>query len=581
MTSNNLNEQKPSNKTSNNLNEHQISIMIVGNVSSPPTRLTLDLLNAPEIKKTSSLSQVPYFTREIKYPYNVLYNIAFSENGYSKIVRFFFDKIKFRQVLKSYSKHTSNNQAQYDDNIKYNIKLMITLLFPTEWPSKYNYTTSYDQFILKKGPELSWKNYVNKFKYTDIKSNFTYITLNGSKYTIIKSIWLNDLYNHPDYFQLIEEYNKYSLWTENAEELINKQIISFIKLLQKKYIPSGKFEDKKSIFYDENIQKLTAQKGEIEPEIKRPGVQRNFDLEQNFKDLSLLLELLNDEERKNLINNLNANSIFLYNEYIQNILKIINDISSKNVARIKIENITVNINNLSKDIKKIFLLQKVLRDYIEPKNINIYIENEDPDIIQLLKTDYYQYMKFIEQIKKLLPPINQSSNENLQNAIKNFSENNDGENVTNGISFKTVLDELYSLKIPSKTDLLYTGLNNININKEDDAKYEIYISLDLLEGEYNDETIKPIKCNYSGLYLGKKLENWLNSNNSGINFKEDKVFLLKQDLTKNTDKNVKNPKAIEGPKILPNKIKKGGMYKTYKHKTYKRKTYNRKTYKNN
>jgi len=194
-----------------NLNENQINIMIMGNLSSPPTKLTLDLLNAPQIKQSSTLSQVPYFTKEIKYPYDVLYNIASMENGYSKIVRFFFDKIKFRQVLKKYSKHASNNQAQYDDNIKYNIKLMIKLLFPTEWPSKYNYTTSYDQFILKKGPELSWKPQINRFKYADIKSDFTYITLNGNKYTIIKAIWLNDLYNKPDYFQLVEEYNKYSL----------------------------------------------------------------------------------------------------------------------------------------------------------------------------------------------------------------------------------------------------------------------------------------------------------------------------------------------------------------------------------
>lgn len=538
-----------------NLNEHQINIMIVGNPSSPPTKLTLNLLNAPQIKSSAILSQVPYFTKEIKYPYSVLYNIASSDNGYSKIVRFFFDKIKFRQVLKKYSGHTSNSESQYDDNIKYNIKLMITLLFPTEWPSKDNYITSYDQFILKKGPEISWKKRIQLLKSN---SNFTTIALNGSVYTIIKSIWLNDLYNHPDYFQLMEEYNKYSLWTENANELINKQIISFIKLLQKKYIPF----DKKSIFHEDNIQKLTEQKDDIATEVSRSGVQRNFDLEQNYKDLKLLLDLLKIESKKDLISNLNNTTIFDYNEYIQNILKIINDIASKNVARIKIDNITVNINNLSKDLKKIFLLQKVLRDYIIPKNINIYIENEDPDIIQLLKTDYPQYMKFIEQIKKLLPPMNESSNTILQNAIKNFSENNDEENKASmGIYFKTILDDLYTLRNPSKIDVLYTGLNIINMNKDDDAKYEIYISFDLLEGEYNMDTIKSINCNYSGLYLGKKLENWLNSNNSGISYKEDKVFLLKQDLTKNTDKNLRKNVAIKGGKSHKN-IK-------YKNKTRK------------
>ena len=158
------------------------------------------------------------------------------------------------------------------------------------------------------------------------------------------------MYNHPDYFQLVEEYNKYSLWTENANELINKQIISLINLLKKKYIPSGNFDDKKSIFNKENIDKLILQLDELKTEINKPGVQRNFDLEQNFKDLGLLLDLLKVDSKINLINGLERDTgelpgpIYEYNEYIQNILKIINDISSKNVARIKIDNINTNIN---------------------------------------------------------------------------------------------------------------------------------------------------------------------------------------------------------------------------------------------
>ena len=100
------------------------------------------------------------------------------------------------------------------------------------------------------------------------------------------------------------------------------------------------------------------------------------------------------------------------------------------------------------------------------------------------------------------------------------------------------------------------------MNKDDDAKYEIYISFDLLEGEYNDETIKPINCNYSGLYLGKKFQNWLESNNSGISYKEEKVFLLKDELTKNTNKKLQKKVAIKGGKTY--------SLKKYKNKTRKR-----------
>jgi len=331
--------------------------------------------------------------------------------------------------------------------------------------------------------------------------------------------------------------------------------------LQKKYYPF----DKKSSFNEENIEKLTMQLDEIKKEINKPGMQRNFDLEQNSKDLGLLLDLLKDTRKINLINQLEIDTreplgiIYEYNEYIQNILKIINDIASKNVARIKIDNINTNINSLSKDMKKIFLLQKVLRDYIIPKNINIYIENEDPDIIQLLKTDYSQYMRFIDQIKKLLNPVNESSNTQLQMAIKNFAENTED---SKEYSFKKILDDLFLQRIPSKYEILYTGLNNININKDDDAKYEIYISFDLLEGEYNDETIKSINCNYSGLYFGKKFQNWLESNNSGISYKEEKVFLLKEELTKNTNKKLQKNVTIKGGKTY--------RLKKYKNKTRKR-----------
>lgn len=570
-----MSSNKSNKKTTRNLEEYQINVMIIGNPANPPVKLTRDLLYYTPLKTSSTLSAQPYFTNKVKYPYKKLYELFYSSGGYSNIIHFFFSKQQFNFFLNKYADAPTNSD---NDNNDYNIQLMIDLLFPTEYPVKKNHISSFDELILKKSPNISFKS-----EYVFNKPTFSYIQLNNTKYTIMKSVWLNDIYNHPQYFQLIEVYNKYVSWTDNAIPLIRSQINSNIINLQKKYFASDATDMdssnyfKKTFFNDKNIETLKQKLKDIDVILKSSNTtSKTYDILQNTTDLQTLIGLLEDTNKKKLIQTLvEQPSVDEYYIYIDSIVKIINGIMNKNAVNININQSLYNkLVEMNKELKKIWLLNKILDEYITPKIINIFIENEDPDLIQLLKTEYPPYINVINQVNQLLPPITKSSNTVLENYIEQFAKkpkSNESQ------EFKTILENLYNKNISSidaklKESVLYTGVNYINLNKDADDKFEIYVSFDLIEGEYDENTMKSIECNYSGFYLGNKLTKLMNSS-SDFDYKTDKIFLTKQELLMNINKNKNSPKNAENALLKPPPTSRGG--KTRKNKYYNRKYYNR------
>jgi hypothetical protein len=61
-----------------------------------------------------------------------------------------------------------------------------------------------------------------------IKRNFSYIKNGGKTYTFKKLVWLNDIVNNPEYKNLLEEYRKFDVW---SQEEIGRKSSSFTKSL--------------------------------------------------------------------------------------------------------------------------------------------------------------------------------------------------------------------------------------------------------------------------------------------------------------------------------------------------------------
>ena len=547
-----------------NLDIHQINIMVMGDPSKEPVPFTLNMLYHPSLQKSANLSSLPYITHKMKYPYKILYQM-----NYSKMIQFFFNKQTFKSVLNKYgnaqeddteieeeSKAEESNAKQPKENkeekekkmdqiLTYNVQLMIKLLFPTEWPSKNNSATSFNEYIQQKLPDISFKNVFNKDIVTP---TFSYLQLNGKKYTIVKSIWLNDIYNHPVYFDFMEQYNKFTEWKQHVKEdkTIENKINKNMKMLNELYT---KEKNNKSI--QKNLDEFlstqrTYYKSLSSTQTQTMGSVNELIRVKEKENLNNLIELFEKfiAEMKNEPKNIRE----LY-KFITDINTIIKEIDNHKEIRIVINSsITSAIQLLTKNISEIYNLNEILEEYIKVDTIPS-LKNEQQSVIDLLKTDYPQYITFTEKIQKLIPNKSKSSNRNLQNLIE--SQN------------YLLLKELYEGKISNSNINEYnTGVTLIHLEQENEVKYEIYVSFDLIEGEYDANTIDEFKCKFQGFYLGSNFEYLFNRQYKNMDYRSNKFFLTKDELKEFDAK----------------KLKKKGGYKTKSRKTKKNIKKTRKAY---
>jgi len=273
---------------------------------------------------------------------------------------------------------------------------------------------------------------------------------------------------------------------------------------------------------------------------------------------------------ENDYNNLNALSKDMEDTYKR--LKDNSRISLKGISDI----FKTRLSKIREEFKRINITEKIKDNYITTGQVNINLQVEDKEVIDELESKYTRYTDFVKKIRELLPPIRESSNGELQSRIMNYSENVE----TNDRSFtdimKSIKDELIYLKSKTKfsqtgyQDLIYTGTNIINKNKYNEQHYEIYVGMDLKEGEINDSNLQPIKCKYRGLYLGKETENFFSKYNP-YDFEQHRVFvpIKEEPLPGMEEKDKDKEKVIE--KKEENKNIKGGK------KTLKRRRINKLT----
>ena len=436
-------------------------------------------------------------------------------------------------------------EKKMDQILTYNVQLMIKLLFPTEWPSKNNSATSFNEYIQQKLPDISFKNVFNKDIVTP---TFSYLQLNGKKYTIVKSIWLNDIYNHPVYFDFMEQYNKFTEWKQHVKEdkTIENKINKNMKMLNELYT---KEKNNKSI--QKNLDEFlstqrTYYKSLSSTQTQTMGSVNELIRVKEKENLNNLIELFEkfiaemQKEPKNIRE--------LY-KFITDINTIIKEIDNHKEIRIVINSsITSAIQLLTKNISEIYNLNEILEEYIKVDTIPS-LKNEQQSVIDLLKTDYPQYITFTEKIQKLIPNKSKSSNRNLQNLIE--SQN------------YLLLKELYEGKISNSNINEYnTGVTLIHLEQENEVKYEIYVSFDLIEGEYDANTIDEFKCKFQGFYLGSNFEYLFNRQYKNMDYRSNKFFLTKDELKEFDAK----------------KLKKKGGYKTKSRKTKKNIKKTRKAY---
>jgi hypothetical protein len=210
---------------------YPIQIMIQSNVPNKPDFALKSSMfitePRPEYAKKfkEKYAEMPFFTNEFEYPYTYLVKLEKYE-----IMDFFFLREEFELKLKKYLLKTLGkdkitrgaSDIEKEENSKKNVMYMLLLLFKTVYPKENNINSSFTEFLDQ------YSSGINFNSVLDLQPTYTYLKESGTEYTVLRALYLNDIFNNNVYRKLFEAYYDYYVWCDKEkkkvmrEEKINK-----------------------------------------------------------------------------------------------------------------------------------------------------------------------------------------------------------------------------------------------------------------------------------------------------------------------------------------------------------------------
>jgi hypothetical protein len=477
--------------------------------------------NNDEVVEVESvaLEELPFFTVDVEYPVDQLNRL-----DYQSRVNFFFNSGKFVDILRPYYVKEDNGASETlkstDDSYyekrerrtRGNIMTMLEILFPTKFPVINDIQTSYDFLKDKQSTRPFW---FNPFQ----THYFSYLKIGGSTYTIKKTVWLNDMLNHPLYRKMIVEYRKVQKWADEqiyskdspfgkpAEQIndiktkikeeLNKMndIVTELNKIAEKYIttptksagwaPKAKTAGFTSVIaaVDKANTKYTVidnvDDEANEPAIIKPAIALSDpDIKWIESDTTQIVTSPSSE--------ITADSIPRKQQLREAYKAIKGYEASINRLKTNIESVKSYFKTtIAKAIGKtpsttiLRKFQATMNEYKEPfrKSSNIYLQY----LIDGLFTDDAA----AEEYYKLLAAIYKKY---IRGEVLDAE---DEELLTGGTN---------------EPKLVNVGISYINVGESNKPTREVYFMIDLVDGEINNENVSSIYCPYIGDYLGNQLE---------------------------------------------------------------------------
>jgi len=471
-------------------------------------------------------------------------------------------------VKGSTTKRTSRliSDDEREKNIIKNVKTMIKYLFTTKYPNAFNNYDSYS-YIFDKGEQFALTQPYDV--YDSVLSNYTYLKINGKVYTVAKTLWLNDVLNHPKYRKdLVVATNRFNEWREEKAEDIEKEINSL---------------------YDKILTKVEADKtaamADIDDFAKNPiSASGRYNITPIIKKMT--------EEMKKLYNlNKPASGQKIREEDIKIILNSTDYISRQITEygnRITIpQALRKRLEVILQSAKRGNILDAILKKYFHGNEINTNFKEDDPAEQRVFESEFKRYVDYVNKIKDFVRPNTESSNKRFQRMITDYSQSA----TTVLSSFLTYIYEKYYAETNAEepaglkegisrynsekdgfNQLLYVGIGVSENPKEGTPKYEMYLQCDVIGGELNIQNQLGIKCVYDGESLGRQYEELTNvekRNKWLINY-DDRIYVdvgsgkpvAKKEASDNEPKDIKKDvkvtgKPVEG-KRLEKALKRGG-----------------------
>jgi len=561
--------------TKNQLKASIIPLKIIMNTNIPGNHI-IDFnsgnLYHPELKNTSNLKKYPFFTNLYRYNEAVILN-----KPYIKIINFFFNNDTFIDKLTKPGSEYGSQEHTYepDKNNLHNIMVMLKALFHIneniiEQEINNSYENKYNSIEEENAKNVFNSifniNNVKKIITMDIKDNYTYLNLNGERYTYQRIVWLNDLKNNPFYKELVKEYIVFDRWLNSKKGSKYKQILdkNSFENIENNYNEDNTY--RKSITY----WKEQKNKGNIEE--KNTKLMIKLFNEPEFKKFYEILKKYQNKESKNeLLQDTIENSLSGSSSNIKNEINML-DILRKLMNNDKTKKITNNYYYVD-------ILHDTKNDNYEINILADFLKGEMNDEKYKKLKCFYESNKLGNFLEEHVFSNKKSFENKNKNTIYSIDDNktidvkyNDNENE----------DEIGDNddETKSQEELLAEKLGEFIDNKDNN------IDRELLNQRYKDdnfEILKHIQKDVPELY---ELINLWDENISN-KFKNKKITeviekIEKNDITKMSSKNTifysslfNTLKEIENNKPE----KKGGKKRTNKIKKLKRRK-SRKTKKN-
>lgn len=208
-----------------------IEIKIRTNIAGENSAVALTnamFFQAPPKKKTEDpprpleppTSNYPYFRVDVAFTPDML-------NG-TTAYEFFFNRTAFIVGVGAAKKIDVTDPRKVQKTARENVIFMLKSLFTTSYPIEDNLENSFDaniqQTTTQVGRRFGIIPELFAFLFPSTTSQYTYLALNGSQYTVLGVMWINDVVNHSRYRELMKSVVAYMKSKKKKVVLIEKQL---------------------------------------------------------------------------------------------------------------------------------------------------------------------------------------------------------------------------------------------------------------------------------------------------------------------------------------------------------------------
>lgn len=547
------------------VNIYEIKIMMRTNIPDfDIIPLTKGLLHNPLLTSLTDFNEYPYFTPDILYPTNYLNTLSYTDK-----IGFFFNRAKFSQILQTKGiqypcKNINMNLEEFDEiysesndvnhysNLKIsscNIEIMLTLIFPTSFPDINKHENSFTQYIQQQRKPTSTSGILPRYIQNIISNTpptaYSYLNINGAIYTVSGTIWLNDIVNHPLYRKMINNYIEFNKWRTimfntltRKKDMIDTLIYRTITLTSVdktnlisnlmnmridmyKDLKKNMIEDQKKNMIDNNEYAYIDALFVNIIKLFKLKTQDNIRLIEAIIPYNITNVDMEKDDDKSTVSELNVtelnNIIITVQDTLDDIMGIVQQMATMG-NEYKLPNfINRLVNKLINMINDKIDINELLVSSFSPKFVNMgyMLDINIPD--KYKNNTYEPYNIYINSIQEYIYPSRVTINDHLQEMITDFHDN---INKHMNYYIRYIIQKYYmnsptvkfSNFIPTNTKFKF--LKNyssapffIGVCKLEDTVpvYEVYVQVNVIGGEVNDNNSRSISCKYTDSLLGDKL----------------------------------------------------------------------------